>query len=636
MTSPDAVYRERCERFGRERDAVTVRWERVSNVRLAVFVLGAGALIWALWADSWLLGSLGALLFGGFVALVTYHGVLGRTRQRLADLWAVNDEGLKRRARAWDTLPLRHTEPADPAHPYAVDLDIVGRASLLHLLLGETTPAGERTLRRWLLASAPAEAVRERQAAVAELTPALELRDDLAVGGRRVRASRRNVEPFLAWAESEPWLSRYRAVLWTARISPLVLWALLIAQIAGLVGLPLWLPFLAANVVLYQRLGGRSYRVLTRLWEQAGVFGQYAALFELVSTATFRSQALGRLQESLTADGMAAPYQMRRLDRLATLAIPRSAPLYWPIQLFTLWDIHALVALEEWQRAAGGRARGWLSALGEVEALATLAALSFDNPDWTFPDVDPAAATLTARYLGHPLLPDEVRVDNDVEVGPAGTFLLVTGSNMSGKSTLLRAIGINLVLAGAGGPVCAEAFRAPPVTLWTSMRVQDSLERGVSYFMAELQRLKQVVDAARRGSRQWAIGNGDEQDRTPIAHYPLPAAPSAGGRTVFYLLDEILQGTNTFERQIAARRIIAYLLEQGALGAVSTHDLTLAETEELAPRARMVHFTETITGGAAGPAMTFDYRLRPGPATSTNALRLMEIVGLDLEGDRVR
>jgi predicted ATPase len=619
MTSPESVYRERCERFARERDAVTVRWERVSNVRLAVFVLAIGALIWGLLASGWHFAVLGILLLLAYVALATYHGTLGRRRQRLADLWAINDEAIKRHARDWDQLPLRHTEPVDPGHPYAVDLDIIGRASLMHLLLAEPTPIGERTLRRWLLAPAPPDAVRERHSAVDELSDDLDLRDDLAVSGRRVRAVRPDVEPFLAWAEGPPWISQYRRLMWAARISPILLAILLIAQLTGITSMPLWIPFVAANLILYWRLGGRSHRVLTRVWEQSGAFEHYATLLQIMSDVPFRSTALRRLQESLRVEERSAPAQVRRLDRLSALAIPRSAALYWPIQIATLWDLHAMGALEKWQIVAGGRIRSWLSALGEVEALAALAALRYDNPEWGFPDVDPSARLLLARGLGHPLLPPSERVDNDLEVGPAGTFLLVTGSNMSGKSTLLRAIGINVVLAGAGGPVCATSFRAPPLTLWTSMRLQDSLERGVSYFMAELQRLKQVVDAAR-------TAGGVDRD----GHHTAPPMVSADRRRFLYLLDEILQGTNTAERQIAARRIITYLIDSGAIGAVSTHDLTLADAPELASRARMVHFSETITNQGDGPGMTFDYRLYPGIATSTNALKLMEIVGLDL------
>jgi DNA mismatch repair ATPase MutS len=204
--------------------------------------------------------------------------------------------------------------------------------------------------------------------------------------------------------------------------------------------------------------------------------------------------------------------------------------------------------------------------------------------------------------LAHPLLPGVTRVGNDVTVGPPGTLLLVTGSNMSGKSTLLRAIGLNVVLAQAGAPVCAHSLTMPPVELRTSIRLADSLERGVSLFMAELERLKEIVVAARDDTRP---------------------------RRLLYLLDEILHGTNTAERLIAARAVLGHLLRAGAIGAVTTHDLTLAADGALATASVPVHFTEQVTGDGTGPGtMTFDYRLRPGLATSTNALKLLALVGL--------
>jgi DNA mismatch repair ATPase MutS len=288
------------------------------------------------------------------------------------------------------------------------------------------------------------------------------------------------------------------------------------------------------------------------------------------------------------------------------MAIPPGSVLYLPLQALTLWDVHVLAALERWKQDGGQEARRWLTTLGEIEALASLAGLGFDNSSWVFPTVSPNAASFAATRLGHPLLPEDVRVSNDITVGPPGTFLLVTGSNMSGKSTLLRAIGVNVVLAQAGGPVCASELMVPPVALWTSARVQDSLERGVSFFLAELQRLKLIVDAATR-------------------------ARAGGGSHVMYLLDEILQGTNTAERSVAARRVIGYLVEQGAIGAVSTHDLALADDPRLAAAAVTVHFTDTVGEGPDTPAMSFDYRLRPGVATTTNALRLMRLIGLELE-----
>jgi DNA mismatch repair ATPase MutS len=225
------------------------------------------------------------------------------------------------------------------------------------------------------------------------------------------------------------------------------------------------------------------------------------------------------------------------------------------------------------------------------------------NPGWALPEVVDARTDtvkqIRASNLGHPLIPDDRRVGNDVEVGPPGTVLLITGSNMSGKSTLLRAIGVNAVLAQAGGPVCAAALRVPAADLETSIRVQDSLEHGLSYFMAALARLKGVLDRARHRD---------------------------DGRIVLYLLDEILQGTNTGERAIAVRGVARHLLKAGAIGAMTTHDLGLAAEEPLNTAGRLAHFTELVDEHGA---MTFDYRLRPGLATSRNALRLMRFIGIE-------
>jgi DNA mismatch repair ATPase MutS len=343
--------------------------------------------------------------------------------------------------------------------------------------------------------------------------------------------------------------------------------------------------------------------------ERQAVFATYAELFKLLGDQQFAAPALRQLQRDLSAGNVRADQQMARLGRLMALADLRGWMFFYPIQVLTLWNVHVVWLLERWQRQAGGSARGWLQTLGAVEALAALATLAHDNPRWAFPElVDGKADFLSARDLGHPLLTPDTCVENDVALGPRGTFLLVTGSNMSGKSTLLRAIGVNIVLAQAGGPVCAASMRLPALALATSMRVQDSLEQGVSYFMAELQRLKEVVDTAER-------------------------VRAAGERLLLFLLDEILHGTNTTERQIAARRIILHLLNLGATGAVSTHDLTLADAPEVAAASQAVHFTEHFTRGPSGLSMTFDYKLRPGIATSTNALNLMEMLGLPAEDE---
>jgi DNA mismatch repair ATPase MutS len=276
--------------------------------------------------------------------------------------------------------------------------------------------------------------------------------------------------------------------------------------------------------------------------------------------------------------------------------------LYFLIQLAVLWDFHILAWLEVWQRRWRTRAPQWLAAIGQIEAFASLASAAYNHPEWTYPTVDPAAKQLRARDLGHPLLPNERRVCNDVEIGPPGTFLLVTGSNMSGKSTLLRSLGVNVLLAQAGGVVCAREMVLPPLDVETSMRVADSLADGVSFFLAELVRLKQIVDRA--------------------------ASDAGSQRCLLYLLDEILQGTNSRERRLAVLRVIGHLLDQGAIGAVSTHDLELAACPELRDACRVVHFRETLSTDARGRKMSFDYKLHPGLAPTTNALLLLEMVGL--------
>ena len=274
------------------------------------------------------------------------------------------------------------------------------------------------------------------------------------------------------------------------------------------------------------------------------------------------------------------------------------------LQLLLLWDFHVLWLVEHWQRTQGGNVRQWFQALGDLETLMSLSQLAHDNPVWAFPSVDGHASQLHALELGHPLLADDVRVANDVDVGPPETFLLVTGSNMSGKSTLLRAIGLNVILAQAGGPVCARSMNLPPLTVQTSMRIRDSLTAGVSFFLAELKRLKEIVDQA-------------------------DALRQSTDRRLLYLLDEILLGTNSRDRQIAVVRVLSHVLHSGALGAISTHDLGLADCPELHDACRPVHFTETLHGAGAERPMTFDFKLRPGIATSTNALKLVEMVGLD-------
>jgi hypothetical protein len=613
MTSPTDLHRVYADRLavataGYER--VDERWNRVANARLVAFVGAAIAAAWGLWGRASPGWAVAFVLLVLFAALAIYHARLGHERNRLAILRAVQQEALARLDRRWDDLPAPWVPPVPPDHPYAADLDVVGRASLWQLLDTTTTTMGREALATWLLGPAAPAVVRDRRGAVDDLAPRLDLRQELELRGRIGAGAAADPVPFLAWAEAGEssaipgWL---RGFAWAG---PLILAAFVLAQLAGVIAAPFWVIPVFVNLAVGATAGRRAYGVIAAVASDHRAIAAYAGQLDLLTAAEFSDPALRSLQVGLGRGERAAPAMLRRLGRLAGMAIPPGSVLYLPLQAATMWDIHVLLAMERWRRDGGHGARRWLAILGEAEALSSLAGLRHDHPDWVFPEVAPATDAFRAEQLGHPLLPDGVRVRNDVVVGPPGSFLLVTGSNMSGKSTLLRAVGVNTVLAQAGGPVCASALTLPPVALWTSVRVQDSLERGVSFFMAELQRLKLVVDAATR-------------------------AHQADGPRVLYLLDEILQGTNTAERSIAARRIIAYLVDQGAIGAVSTHDLALADDPRLAPAAVSVHFTDTVGEGPDAPPMSFDYRLRPGVATTTNALRLMRLIGLELEDAQV-
>jgi hypothetical protein len=607
MDSPAAAYAQRRDAFAAEERRLAGVSFRFSLFRgalfaafvvcLAVVLVKAGRPGWGWWAGAgfWLVA---------FFWVLPHHDRVIRRQRREGELRKINEEGLLRLDRDWSGLPLPSLpEPDDAERPMARDLNLFGRASLAQLLGTAHTPPGKAMLADWLLHPAPPEEIVRRQEAVAELAPEIDLRQQLEVRARPMDQRAPDIEPFLCWAEAgNPWLLRRPWLIWLTRILTVV------TPIAGFAGFftpfPIS-PFLLLatfNIGLAYQLRERTHGTFDRIGAREKDFQLYAEALETIAGHSYKA---GELRGELTHRDRPAHAWMALLDDRVDLSdVRHSSYLHLPLAALFLWDFHVLLLLETWQRDAGGQARRWLAALGRFEALAALAALRFEQPGWCFPQVVSGADRFAARGLGHPLIADGQRVGNDVEVGPAGTFLLVTGSNMSGKSTLLRAIGVNAVLAQAGGPVAAASLRMPPVTLATSILVEDSLAEGVSFFMAELQRIQRIVAAADRSEGQ--------------------------GRAVLYLLDEVLRGTNSYERQVAVRRVVLHLLRKGAIGAVSTHDLQLAEVEDLKAVCVPVHFRETLHPGG-DPPMTFDYVMRPGVATTVNALKLMELVGLPAE-----
>ena len=601
--TPEGWYRARIVHWTAVRTAANRRGTSVSRLRLVTFLGGVAVAWWGLASAGDLRVSalaVAAAALAGFVILVVRHARIIDEMERADAAIALNTQGVARLARDWNGLP-DVSPPADldfDRHPYARDLDLFGHASLTKWIGHAATSEGRQRLWSWLLAPAPPETIVDRQAAVDELARAREWRERLDVEGLRTSISSDELRRLLAWAEGTD-RAVPRVMEPVAVALPITIVAAGVLFFTGATDAAWWLIPMAIGIVLSFAFAARIYAVFDRVTVGQRALNGYAQMLSLACDAAWTSRPLAALKGQMCIGG-AAPALVAKLARLGGWSELRvgAALLHFPVQAITLWDFHVYFAMERWRARSGRHVRGWIESLGSMDALAALARVRADEPDWSMPRVEPPAAALAAVSLGHPLIAGDRRVANDVQAGPPGTILLITGSNMSGKSTLLRAIGLNAVLAQAGAPVCAASFVMPPSALHTSIRVQDSLELGLSYFMAALARLKQIVDAAERPDRSGVL---------------------------LYLLDEVLQGTNSVERDLAVRAVVRHLLDAGAIGVMTTHDLALAGEEPLATSATLAHFTEQVH---ADGRMTFDYRLRPGLATSTNALRLMQLIGI--------
>ncbi|MGZ3461465.1 MAG: MutS-related protein, partial [Archangium sp.] len=508
------------------------------------------------------------------------------------------ERGIARCTGGWHTLPEKGERFANPEHLCTPDLDVFGQGSVFQLMNETATRAGEERLAAWLSRPAQAEEVRARQGAARELAPRVDFRQDVCVEARTVAKQKADPGLFMAWAESGPALADIRWARPVALVLPPVTLTLFVLGLLEVVPPPLWWAGLMAQLAVVMATRRPLRAMEERMSAGEHGFVRYAPVFERVERERFEHPALQRVRSGLQREGEApVSTHLKRFSRLYSFVEFKRHQFHAVVHLFTLWDVHALFALERWRERHGAQVRGWFEALAELEALSCLAGLAFDRPGFTWPTLEGDGPKVKTQGLGHPLLDEPVL--NDVELPGPGSALLLTGSNMSGKTTLLRALGLNAVLALAGAPVCARSFSLSPLQVLTSMRVKDSLERGVSYFYAEVQRIKAVLDAA----------------------------VAARGQSMF-LLDEILLGTNTRERQIASREVLRLLLATGACGGVTTHDLSLASlAEEYAGKVVNMHFRDHLENGK----MVFDYRLRAGVVDTTNALRVLRMAGVPVE-----
>jgi len=492
----------------------------------------------------------------------------------------------------------------DPEHPYAADLDLFGEGSVFELLCRARTGAGEQRLAEWLLSPAHPDTLAARREASTELAPRVDLREELHALGALVEAGVHPDALRRLGSEAPPPPGTGLRV---------VAFALPLATIAGVLIAPRTPlgPYLPLALVALQSLFARTQRARVRatidaLARPAADLELLGRLLAVIAQERFEAAGLRAVQQRLVCEGRTPDAQIRALRRLAERLDARLNPMFAPIGALLLWTTQTAFAIDAWRARVGPMLGTWLDATAEFEALVSLAGHAHENPDDVFAEIGAGTdgARLDARAVGHPLLPRATCVRNDVALGGEdhAQVLLVSGSNMSGKSTLLRTLGVNVVLAQAGAPVRAGSLRMSPLAVGASIRAHDSIREGVSRFYAEISRIRDIV----------ALGSRD--------------------RPLLFLLDEVLQGTNSHDRRIGAEAIVRGLVDTGAIGLATTHDLALTGIVELlGPRATNVHFEDQLVDGR----MVFDYRLRDGVVTHSNALALLESVGLygKREGD---
>jgi hypothetical protein len=607
-TSVRELYSHRLSARQSESAALRLRERRVSLVRLVLIAIAIAIAFW---------NAAAALIpVALFVVLVVLHERIIRARKRAENGAAFYERGLGHIDGTWQGKGDAGADFVDDHHPYAGDFDLFGRASLFELISIAVTGAGRARLASWLKEpSRDASEIAARQAAVLELRENVALREDVAIASSEVT---REIEG----AKLGQWSTASSVVVSTfERIAAIVLPAITVvlflitvpALFARLIGLthpeavlrlgafanvPSWPTLLSivATLFLARRLHPRIEPVVMAVERAEPALALLAGVLARVERESFTSPRLVFLHERLRGAESAASREIERLRKLVALLDARRNQFFAPFAVLLLWTPHVALAIERWRVRSGTRIGDWIEAVGEIEALASLASFAFEHETFAMPEITTDAPLFDAQEVGHPLIPGDRRVTNDIRLDATLRLLVVSGSNMSGKSTMMRSVGIAAVLAMAGAPVCAKKLRIAPIAVGASIRIADSLQENASRFYAEILRIRQVLELSKQG--------------------PL-----------LYLLDEVLAGTNSHDRRIGAEAIVRSLVERGAIGLVSTHDLALAQiAETLGESAANVHFEDHLADGR----VVFDYRMRPGVVTKSNALELMRSVGIEV------
>jgi hypothetical protein len=583
--------------------------QRYSWLRLAIFVVGAAI---SFMAFRWLSNGAGwvSIIISSavFVTVVYFHRRLNAGIQQWT-LWRqIKLAQVARLQLDWDHIPRFDSFQARPDHPFEADLDLVGEHSLHHLINVAVSGGGSKLLREWLANADPhLETIQRRQALVRELARLPRFRDKLLLKSSLTRGAigrQWNGSKLVGWLEQEASAPSLRTTLITLCILSALNIVLFALYSQGTIP-----PWWGISLVIYAGLSASKILRTGGLFDEAlelgASLGSLREVFAYLEGYPYGNNPhLKALCEPFLDAEDRASAHLRRITRVISAASLQRTQLLWlAINVIIPWDIYFAYRLNQLKVELGKVLPRWLNVWFELEALNSLANLAYLNPEYTFPElmsenVEPALETIA---VGHPLLHPDTRITNDFAIRKLGDVVIITGSNMSGKSSFLRTMGVNLCLANAGGPVNAEVFKTRLLRLFTCIKVSDSVTDGISYFYAEVKRLKALLNA---------LETDDE-------------------RPLFFLIDEIFRGTNNRERLIGSRAYVRALTRQHGIGIVSTHDLELVKLASSIEPIHNFHFEETVADGR----MVFDYRLRPGPSPTTNALKIMQMEGLPIDPD---
>ena len=597
-----AKHQETVERLSKK--LTELSWSRVVVFVFSAFFIvvlassGMAAAVWLL------------LLIGGgsFAFLMKQHNQAAYQKQHATFLIEINEQEILRQQNQLATFPNGRAF-IQRDHPYVADLDVFGSHSLYQLLNRTTTESGGERLAGWLSEATSSAEIIDRQRAVQELTPKLAWRQEFQAAGQHFTNSQSDFRKLLAWLDEPvhllPHATKYRAV--SVILAVLTTLALLYhmrfayASDFLLNSLPL-IAMVIVNVLFLKRFKYVAEEIINSTHENVKTLGGYQALIGKIEAEEFESPRLQQLQAAFRQDNFSASQEINTLKKILEIAQLKGTKstgdnkLYPIINILWLIDPHWIIRAERWKTRNRTYVKAWADAVGTFETLSSLAGFAYANPTYTFPAVREGACTIRFDTLGHPLLPPDRRVCNDFSLRSSDNIVMITGSNMAGKSTFLRTVGANLVLALAGAPCCARAGEVTVMQLFSSMRTQDNLEEGVSSFYAELKKIEQLLKLIQ------------------------------SGQPIFFLLDEMFKGTNSKDRHRGGFSLIKQLEELNAFGIISTHDLELADEAGKHALVTNYSFNSDIREGE----MTFDYHLTPGLCRDFNASELMRRSGIKI------